>query len=52
MFGWGELAVGEGPFNGRSACWSWANQSGYEISKNSEDKNMLTKKKRNSFTIS
>jgi hypothetical protein len=40
-FGSGELAAGE-PFNRDNNCWSWANERGYNIGKDSESRSMLT----------
>ena len=51
-FGWGELVVGGEPFNRKGACWSYANEDGYEIPENIEGINMLTNKKCIWFTIS
>jgi hypothetical protein len=56
-FGDRELGVVDEPFNRQHACWSFANESVYNIPENSEGINMLTNKKcdeygRCYFTIS
>jgi hypothetical protein len=45
MFGNGELAVGNAPFNRENSCWSFSNFDGYRIPVDDEGKNMLTNQK-------
>ncbi len=47
---WYELCAHFDPFNGDNKCYSYANKSGYKITKEG-GKNMLTNSKDENFTI-
>ena len=46
-----ELGAIREPFNGENNCVSYPNQNGYCISEDKSGKNMLTNKKKSTFTI-
>ena len=46
-----ELAAVYEPFNGENKCYSWTNESGYSIGKETDGTNKLTRKKDGRFTI-
>ncbi len=47
-----DLAAANEPFNGENKCYSWANNPGYKIGKETDGvTNKLTRKKDGEFTI-